>query len=108
MEEDLMAKYSNPRGLFMLIPMVLLLAFAFKTRNIFLAATVGIISGTVVGLITGIMKPADILTVSDGVFGGFIIDGINNVVGTILFVYALVGMIGILKKCGMMGAMVEK
>lgn len=68
MEEDLMAKYSNPRGLFMLIPMVLLLAFAFKTRNIFLAATVGIISGTVVGLITGIMTPADILTVSDGVF----------------------------------------
>ena len=108
MEEDLMAKYSNPRGLFMLIPMVLLLAFAFKTRNIFLAATVGIISGTVVGLITGIMTPADILTVSDGVLGGFIIDGINNVVGTILFVYALVGMIGILKKCGMMGAMVEK
>lgn len=108
MDEDLMAQYANPRGLFMLIPMILLLFCAFKTRNIFFSATIGIVSGTVVGIASGVMTTADILTVSDGALGGFIIDGINNVVGTILFVYALVGMTGILKSCGMMGAMVDK
>ncbi len=108
MQEDLMAQYSNPKGLFMLIPMVLLLACAFKTKNIYLSATIGSISGAIVGLLTGIMTPSDILSVQDGAVSGFIIEGINGMVGTILFVYSLVGMIGILKECGMMDAMVDK
>lgn len=108
MQEDLMAQYSNPKGLFMLIPMILLLICAFKTKNIFLSAIVGIFSGTIVGLLSGLMTPADILVVNDGVLGGFIIDGINNMAGTILFVYASVGMLGILKSSGMMDSLVTK
>lgn len=39
---------------------------------------------------------------------GFVIDGINNMIGTVLAVYMLVSMIGILKGCGMMDSLVEK
>lgn len=104
----LLAQYSDPKGLLMLIPMVVLLLVAFKTKSIFLAATVGIVVGTIVGLVSGIMHPSDILMVEDGAMSGFIIDGINNMIGTVLAVYMIVAMIGILKSCGMMDSIVTK
>lgn len=104
----LMEEYSNPKGLLMLLPMIILLVVAFKTKNIFLAATTGIITGTVVGIASGIMTPQDILYVEDGTMSGFIIDGITNMIGTIMTVYIIVAMIGILKGCGMMDNLITK
>lgn len=106
--EALMAEYSDPKGLLMLIPVIALLTVAFKTKNIFLAATTGTITGTIVGLISGLITPADIVSVEDGAIQGFLIDGINNMIGSIITVYMIVAMIGILKECGMMDAIVEK
>lgn len=106
--QRLLAQYSDPKGLLMLIPMIVLLLVAFKTKSIFLAATIGIVTGTIVGLVSGILHPSDILIVEDGAMGGFIIDGINNMIGTVLAVYMIVAMIGILKSCGMMDAVVTK
>lgn len=106
--QALMASYSDPKGLMMLIPMVILLGVAFATKNIFLAATSGIVTGTIVGLVSGILKLTDILYVQDGAMSGFVIDGINNMIGTVLAVYMLVSMIGVLKGCGMMDSLVEK
>lgn len=105
---DLLEQYSDPRGLLMLIPMLLLLIVAFKTKSIFIAATVGIISGSAVGLISGILTPSDIFATSDGAMSGFIIDGINNMIGTVLFVYMIVAMLGILTECGMMESFINK
>ncbi len=104
----LLTQYSDPKGLLMLIPMIVLLLVAFKTKSIFLAATIGIVTGTIVGLVSGIMHPSDILLVEDGAMSGFIIDGINNMIGTVLAVYMIVAMIGILKSCGMMDSIVTK
>ena len=50
----------------MLIPVVVLLAVAIIKRDIFIAVTWGIISGTVIGLVAGILTPADIVSVEDG------------------------------------------
>lgn len=105
---DLLKQYSDPKGLVMLIPMILLLIVAFKTKSIFIAATIGIVSGTIVGLLAGILTPNDIISTSEGVLGGFIIDGIYNMVGTLLFVYMLVAMLGILTECGMMEELINK
>ncbi|MGM9917268.1 Na+/H+ antiporter NhaC family protein [Anaerotignum sp.] len=106
--QALMAEYSDPKGLLMLIPMIVLLIVAFVTKNIFMAATIGTIVGTAVGLVFGILTPADILYVQDGAMSGFVIEGINNMIGTILAVYMIVAMIGILKECGMMDSLVVK
>ncbi len=103
----IMQEYSDPKGLLMMIPMVVLLAVAFKTRNIFIAGTVGTVVGAIVGIISGIMIPADILLVKDGAMSGFIIDGITNMIGTVAAVYMIVAIIGILKACGMMDSLVS-
>lgn len=103
----LIKEYADPKGLVMLIPMVVLLIVAFKTKSIFIAATAGIITGSIVGLVSGVLVPTDIISVQDGALGGFIFAGLNGMVGTVLFVYALVAMIGILTECGMMDSIIS-
>lgn len=106
--QALMDEYSDPKGLLMLIPVTVLLVVAFRTKNIFLAGTSGIIVGTIVGLISGLLTPADIVSVNEGAIQGFMIDGINNMIGSIIAVYMIAAMIGVLKECGMMDTVINK
>lgn len=87
--EAILAQYSNPKGLIMLIPVVILLVVAFIKRNIYIACTWGLISGTIIGLVSGIL-------------GGFLIDGVNNMIGTVGYLYAIAGIIGILNASGLL------
>lgn len=105
--EEILASYMNPKGLIMLIPVVILLAVAIIKQDIFVAATWGIVSGTIIGLISGILIPADIISVQDGALAGFAIDGIKNMLGTVGYLYATAGIIGILNESGMMQKMID-
>lgn len=63
---ELLSQYSNPKGLIMLIPVVILLTIAVKTQNIFVASTWGIISGSIIGILSGVLVPGDIISMQDG------------------------------------------
>ena len=106
--EEILASYVNPKGLIMLIPVIVLLAVAFYKRSIFIACTWGIVSGTIVGLVFKIITPADIMSVKDGALQGFLSDGINNMIGTVGYLYAVAGIVGIMNDCGLMDAIIEK
>lgn len=105
---DVLAEYSRPMGLVMLIPVVVLLIIAFIKRNIFIAITWGIIVGTVVGLIFNIITPAQIFSVDGGSVQGFLIDGIKGMLGLIGYLLALFGIMGVLQESGTMNAIVDK
>lgn len=98
----------NPKGLIMLIPVAILLFVAFYKRNIFTAITWGIGSGIVIGIGSGILTFADILSVQDGALSGFAIDGIKNMLGTVGYLYMVAGIMGILRESGMLDLIVEK
>lgn len=100
--EAILAQNSNPKGLIMLIPVVILLVVAFIKRNIYIACVWGIISGTAIGLISGILAPSDIMGMQDGNLGGFLIDGVENMIGTVGYLYAIAGIIGILNASGLL------
>lgn len=106
--EALLAEYSNPKGLLMLIPVVLLLIVAVKWQNIYMAITVGLVSGIAIALPTGIFTVSDILSAEGGVISGFMIDGIRNTVGTVAFLITLFGIIGVLQESGMMDEVIER
>lgn len=99
---QLLAEYSNPKGLVMLIPVAVLLFVAFKKRNIFIAITWGLFVGCVIGLSFGIFTPADIISMKDGTLTGFAIAGINNMLGTVVYLYGIAGIMGILTASGLM------
>lgn len=105
---ELLAQHTDPRSLIMLIPVVILLIVAIKSRNIFLASTAGIISGIAVGLVSGVLTPGDIVSVTDGAMDGFFVDGIKNVIGTIGYLYAVAGLIGLLNESGTMEDIIQK
>lgn len=100
--QAILEQYMDPKGLVMLIPVAILLTVAIVKRNIFIAITWGIISGTIIGLATGIMGIDDIISVQDGVLSGFAIDGIKNMLGTVGYLYAIAGIMGVLNASGTM------
>ena len=97
----------NPKGLIMLIPVAILLIVAFIKRNIYVACTWGLISGTIIGLVSGILVPSDIMGMQDGTLGGFLIDGVNNMIGTVGYLYAIAGIIGILSASGLLQQVID-
>ena len=105
---ELLAQYKDPSGLIMLIPVVILLFVAVKTQSLFRACTWGILSGIVIGLVSGVLTPADIVSMENGSLAGFLIDGIKNMLGTFGYLYAVAGIIGVLNGSGMMEAIIEK
>lgn len=104
---EILQQYMNPKGLIMLLPVIILLVVSTVKRNIFIAITWGIISGTVIGLISGVIVPSDIISVQDGSLSGFAIDGITNMLGTVGFNYALGGIIGIMTASGTMEKIID-
>jgi Na+/H+ antiporter NhaC len=105
--ESILQQYMNPQGLIMLIPVIILLVVASIKRNIYMATTTGIISGTIIGLLLGVIVPADIISVQDGNLTGFAIDGVTSMLGTVGFNYALGGIIGILTASGTMEKIID-
>lgn len=104
--EEIMAQYSNPKGLIMLIPVVVLLVVAIVKRDIFISITCGIFVGTIVGLLFGIITPSDIISNDNGTLQGFLIDGINNMLGTVAYLYAVFGIMGVLQESGTLDAII--
>ena len=103
------ASGSNPLSLIMLIPIALLLIVAFWKRDIFLATTVGLLSGTALGLLTGLLSFSDIISANDdGTPGGFLVAGIANIIPLIGLGIVIFGMIGVLQEAGIFDAIVEK
>ncbi len=100
----------DARRLVMLIPVVALLFTAVKTRDLFKAITVGLILGTVTGLVSGIFT-VDSLFASSGELGnhvsGFLPAGVNSMMSTVTLVISVFGIMGVLDAAGAIDKMVE-
>ncbi|MDD3339290.1 MAG: Na+/H+ antiporter NhaC family protein [Lachnospiraceae bacterium] len=105
--EDILQNNMNPRGLIMLIPVFLLLLVSIKTQDIFKAVTTGLISGIIIGLLSGAFEPAAILSIADGNATGFIYTGFTGMIGICLFCIALFGAMGVLEESGTMNKMIQ-
>ncbi len=58
--QEIVQKYSHAPGMLMLFPICIVLFLAIKGRTVFEALTYGIISGMIIGLVSGLLTPADI------------------------------------------------
>ena len=105
---EILARYSNPHGLVMLIPVVVLLIVATVTRNIFVSITVGTAVGLVVGLVSGALSTTDILSVNAGVAGGFLIAGITAKVGIVVYLFGIFGIMGVMRESGLLDRILYK
>lgn len=100
----------SPYNLLMLFPVVVLLIVSKKTQNIFIATSVALAVGCVLGVITGVFDGAQIFH-SDGSLGnhasGFLADGIQGMMGTAVLVVSIFGIMGVIKSAGVVESITE-
>ncbi|CAM3313035.1 Na+/H+ antiporter NhaC family protein [Occultella aeris] len=102
-----LAEASDARGLLMLIPIAVLLAVSFYTRNIFLAVTVGLILGTATALLSGLLEPSGVLGVVDGAPTGYLVTGVASLLPTVCLVISVFGIMGVLRAGGVLNRIVD-
>lgn len=101
---------SNPTSLVMLIPVIIMLVVATKSRNIFLGIFVGLSLGLITGLACGLFPPSAVFSndPANNEAGGFLITGISGMLGTVGLVIAVFGIMGVLSEAGMLEFLVDK
>lgn len=92
-----------PNGLIMLIVPIVLIVVMFRGFPIVPALMFSNAFGIVLGLITGLLMPAQVLFVdlSEGIFRGVIYSGINSMLPLIMFSILLLGLVGVFEKSGL-------
>ena len=93
---------ANPVTLLMLIPVVIMLFVATKTRNIFAGILVGLTLGTVTGLVAGLFPFSAVFAndAANNAATGFLIDGVNGILPTCGLVISVFGIMGVLTDAG--------
>ena len=93
---------SNPVSLVMLIPVVIMLFVATKTRNIFAGILVGLTLGTVTGVVAGLFPFSAVFAndATNNAATGFLIDGVNGILPTCGLVISVFGIMGVLTDAG--------
>ena len=95
---------ADPMRLLMLIPVVLLIYIAIKMRDALHAVTMATVAGLVIGLLTGVIEPSQIVRVENGSISGILTGGIANVSGIMLMCLALFGFTGVIEHAGLADA----
>ena len=99
---EILEKNMNPITLVMLVPVVVMLIVAIKTRNIYKAITIGIVLGTITGLAFNLLTFDNIISVADGTPVGFLTDGINSMMAIVTLVISVYGIMGVLNGAGVL------
>ena len=97
---DILAQHMDPKPLIMLIPVAIMLFVAIKTRDIYIASTVGIVVGAITALAFGLINFDSIISVADGAPKGFLTDGVSGMMGTVTLVMSVYGIMGVLNAAG--------
>ena len=84
---------ADPMRLLMLIPVVLLIYIAIKMRDALHAVTMATVAGLIIGLLTGVIEPSQIVRVENG-----------SISGILLMCLALFGFTGVIEHAGLADA----
>lgn len=98
--QEILKNHMNPTSLVMLIPVVIMLFVAVKSRDIYIASTVGIVVGAITGLAFGLISFSDIMSVKDGAPTGFLTEGIKSMMSTVTLVMSVYAIMGVLNAAG--------
>lgn len=106
---EYMANSADPIGLLFLIPFALVIYLAMSGNHLIISLTWGIITGSAMGLGTGLIKLQDLLFVNgqEGVVTGAIVDGVMGYVPMAALILLIVAAGYILEAGGTMESMKE-
>lgn len=91
------AAISSPKGLWMMVPLLVLLVICFRTGNLFVGLSYAIVTGLAVGLVTGVITFPDIVSIDHATSGmkGIIFEGIGGMLDVTVSTILLYGLIAV-------------
>ncbi|NLX64161.1 MAG: hypothetical protein GX022_05210 [Clostridiaceae bacterium] len=99
----------NPLSLVMLIAPIVIMILCFMRKHLIVALSYGVLSGIIVGLASGLFKFSDIFSYPGGFkVGGIFIDAITGSAGTVMMLYGVFALLGIMEKSGLVDLVGEK
>ena len=101
---------AHPKGLIMLLPAALIVFLALKGRTLIEALTYGGILAIVLGIVTGLMSPASLVSIDTvaGTVGGTITDAITGWYGMIILIFLVFAMAHLMQASGALTLLLEK
>ncbi len=100
---------ASPRGLLMLVAPALAIGVMLARRHLFEGLMYGILAALGIGLVFGLLSPADILHIDAEAFTarGLIIEGMERGVGISIFTILLMGLVAGLEDSGVLDRVVD-
>ncbi len=107
--EAVIAEYSDPAGLILLIPFAAVLIIAFRGYHLLVSLTWGIVIGIVLNLLFGLAPFSDILHLDfqEGTVSGALVDGIAGYVEYAILILLIVALGHMIRLSGAMNDAVE-
>ncbi len=106
--QDIIRNYSHAPGLLMLLPIIIVLGVAVSGRTVFEALTYGVISGMIIGLVSGLLTPEDIFRIEGRQVKGIIVEGVTEMLGVVVQIMALMACYHLVRKYGLIDTIVGK
>ncbi|HAK45007.1 MAG TPA: hypothetical protein DCO79_03680 [Spirochaeta sp.] len=105
-----LAKEVSPKGLIMIIVPAVLIFIMYRGVHLVTALMTTNALGIVLGLVTGLLKPSNVLfaDVAAKKFGGIIYSGVNGMLPIIMFTMLLLGLVGVFDKSGLFQLILDK
>jgi len=92
----------DPMGLWMLIPVAVMLTVAIVARDLFAAITAGLIASVVVAIPTGLLTWGEFIGAADGQATGALIAGLAAMVPTVILVISVFALVAIVADGGIL------
>lgn len=99
-------QFTSVKGLWMLIPLMVLLVVGFRTQNLFVSLNYAIVAGVVLGLVCGCFEPSQLVSIDRHAMTlrGIILDGVNSMTDIIISTLMLYGLISLANEGGCVNA----
>ena len=94
------------KGLFLLLPTLVIMVLAFRKVNIFVSLLISIVVAVVLGLTMHLFSPANLIGMEDGHIDGAVVDGIGSMTNICLLLMVVVSLSGIIIHSGCMEQMI--
>lgn len=97
---ETVAKYMNPKGLFMLIPAAVTIYVAVKKGDIIIATSIGTVVALLFSLALGLTDMSTLFFIEDGAVGGVMVDGVAGMVDICILALLVISCVHIMEAGG--------
>lgn len=98
----------NPRGLIMVLPMIVVIWTAVKGGSVFQSITYGVFSGLLIALLAQLITLEQVFAIKNREITGILSDGVQSNVDTVMLIVLMMGAYGLLRHYGLIDSMVAK